>query len=67
LLEKQYLVNESELIELLCDSFKLVALESGGVDNWDWYSQSIADFEESEGKFYTLAHEALSTYDILKD
>lgn len=67
MLEKQYLVNESELIELLHDTFKLIALENGGVDNWNWYSQSITDFEESEGELYTLAHEALSTYDILED
>lgn len=67
MLEKQYLVNESKLIELLYDSFKLIALESGGVDNWDWYSQSIADFEKDEGELYTLAHEALRTYDILED
>lgn len=67
MLEKQYLVNESELIELLHNSFKLMALENGGVDNWNWYSQSIADFEESEGELYTLAHEELSNYDILED
>ena len=67
MLEKQYLVNESELIELLHDSLKLIALENGGVDNWDWYSQSIADFEENQGELYTLAHEALSNYDILED
>lgn len=67
MLEKQYLVNESELIELLHDSFKLMALENGGVDNWDWYSQSIADFEEGQGDLYTLAHEELSNYDTLED
>ena len=44
-----------------------MALENGGVDNWDWYSQSIADFEEGEGELYTLAHEELSNYDILED
>lgn len=67
MLEKQYLVNESELIELLHDSFKLMALENGGVDNWNWYSQSIANFEKGQGELYTLAHEELSNYDILED
>ena len=67
MLEKQYLVNESELIELLHDSFKLIALENGGVDNWYWYSQSITDFEKNQGELYTLAHEELSNYDILEN
>lgn len=25
----------------------LEALENGGVDNWEWYSESIADYEKS--------------------
>lgn len=67
MLEKRYIINEPELIELLHDTFKLIALENGGVDNWNQYSQSIADYEEREGELYTLVYEALSTYDILED
>ena len=33
-----------ELIELLSDQMKLSALESGGVDNWSWYGDSIWDY-----------------------
>lgn len=35
MLEKRYIINEPELIELLHDTFKLIALENGGVDNWN--------------------------------
>lgn len=35
-----------ELIELLADQMKLSALESGGVDNWSWYGESICDYEK---------------------
>lgn len=37
------LIEEKELAELLRDSAKLAALEHGGVDNWDWYSNSLND------------------------
>lgn len=33
-----------EYQDLLCDSEKLAALEAGGVDNWEWYSESLQDF-----------------------
>ena len=29
---------------MLKSYYKLVALEGGGVDNWDWYGASIGDF-----------------------
>ncbi len=38
-----------EYISLLIDSEKLSRLEEGGVDNWEWYSDSLklgGDFEE---------------------
>lgn len=37
----------NEYISLLADSMKLCALESGGVDNWNWYGESIQDFFET--------------------
>lgn len=30
--------------ELLKSEDKLTALEDGGVDNWDWYDESLRDF-----------------------
>lgn len=30
--------------ELESDSFKLQCLENGGVDNWQWYSESLTEW-----------------------
>ena len=43
-MEKYYIIEEKELIDLLKSYYKLVALESGGVDNWEWSGASIGDF-----------------------
>jgi len=48
-MEKYYKISESDLRELLHDSLKLSALESGGVDNWEWYGDSIFDFIQGNG------------------
>lgn len=34
-------VDEKRLAELLREEWKLRALERGGVDNWDWYDDSL--------------------------
>ncbi len=34
-------VEMSRLAELLRKEWKLMALERGGVDNWDWYDDSL--------------------------
>ena len=34
-----------EYQELLADFMKLRALEGGGVDNWEWYGESLHDFK----------------------
>ena len=62
-----YKISEGELVELIHDSLKLMALENGGVDNWDWYDASICDFEDKNGELYTVAYEKLSNYDIIKE
>lgn len=41
---KQYLISESRLRDLLYAEAKLNALEAGGVDNWEWYGDSINDY-----------------------
>jgi len=41
------LLNESEYKNLIKDHKKLSALESGGVDNWEWYDQAMEDFYEN--------------------
>ena len=43
-MEKYYKISENLLRELMKDSLTLTALESGGVDNWEWYGESCCDF-----------------------
>lgn len=38
------IILKKELTELIEAFYKLTALESGGVDNWEWYGESISDF-----------------------
>ena len=45
---KYYIVEEHLLKELWINDLKLAALESGGVDNWEWYGESINDFLKGE-------------------
>lgn len=41
-----------DYIGLLVDSERLGRLECGGVDNWEWYSESLnPDSEDSMGLF----------------
>ena len=43
-MKKYYKISEELLVELMKDSLILAALEGGGVDNWEWYSESCNDF-----------------------
>ena len=54
---KYYIVEENLLKELWINDLKLAALESGGVDNWEWYGESINDFlkEQRAKNFEELA------------
>lgn len=36
-------ISRDRLLELLDSERKLQALEAGGVDNWDWYSDSLEE------------------------
>ena len=68
-MEKIYIVYENELKELIHDSLKLMALENGGVDNWEWYDDSLNNFLNRSGEedFYEMAEKELSNYDELTD
>ena len=44
---KYYKISEEELRDLLDAYYRLTALEHGGVDSWDWYSDSMEDFIKS--------------------
>lgn len=43
--EEEYIaVPASEMIDLIADQMKLMALEGGGVDNWSWHGESLYNF-----------------------
>lgn len=52
-----YLVSRDDLLEMLEAQYRLAALETGGVDNWEWCSDSFSDFLKEyirENKNYLL-------------
>ena len=45
-------ITKDEYRDLLCWAYYFMALESGGVDNWTWYSDSINDFVQDSIEQY---------------
>lgn len=43
------------LVNLLADSVRLDALERGGVDNWDWYDESLDPFRDTLSNLEEIA------------
>ena len=72
-MERYYRISESELMELLEGNLRLLALENGGVENWDWYGDSLNDFQDRLAKelgreevdFTFLARKELENYDLI--
>lgn len=50
--EEYVAVPVSEMIDLIADQMRLMALDGGGVDNWSWYGDSISDALESMPQCY---------------
>ena len=46
---KKYIIEEEDLRELLNGYLQFIALDEGGVDNWEWCGESCYDFLEAEG------------------
>lgn len=72
------LVKEDELLHLLEQNFRLIALENGGVDNWEWYGESLGDFlsewvrrkkvdPTDDWTFEDIAEEDLMDYEIYEN
>ena len=69
------LVPEQTLRKLIRNSLKLLALESGGVDNWEWYGDSLysflekwadendIDIEEDDFGFNTIVEEDVKQFE----
>lgn len=73
---KKYIVEEAELLDLLETYFRYIALNSGGVDNWEWYGDSNCDYldtaydelnlpKEKGKRFSDLARYYLKDYEEL--
>lgn len=43
-------VDFEEYEELLDDSLSLTGLRNGGVDNWDWYSEAVEEYQQIKGE-----------------
>lgn len=72
-MEKYYKVAEKQLINLFVASMKLQALENGGVDNWEWYNDSLENYLKEELKslsiidpadYHTIINECGEDYDL---
>jgi hypothetical protein len=42
--EEMIEITKAEYDRLVDRDFKLTCLENGGVDNWEWYSESLEDY-----------------------
>ena len=54
---KRYIIKESELLELLEANLRLAALDNGGVDNWEWYGDSLCDYLRNYCEWNNIQYE----------
>lgn len=66
-MENQYIISESELIDLLATYHYANCLDSAGVNNWSWYminrKEYLSDFESFKDK----AKDDLKYYTKIKE
>lgn len=43
-MNRNIILTETEFKNIYRGYLKYLALQSGGVDNWEWYSESLSDF-----------------------
>jgi hypothetical protein len=70
--EEYIAVPVSEMIDLIADQMKLIALDSGGVDNWSWYGESLREYlkdlpNEYGDKFWTWVHNEKAVDETAED
>ena len=53
------IIPKNEFADLLRDSDKLNRLECGGVDNWNWYDESLNNDDPSYEKIQDMSDEDL--------
>ena len=56
-----------EALPTVKQSFEaLAALEAGGVDNWEWYGESLRDYENEFGDIDIVSDEVIEKYQKIK-
>lgn len=66
-MEKKYILTKKQLIDLLKSSIELSYLESGGVDNWEWYGEHYEELEnDGFDDFEDAAEDELKNYEEYK-
>lgn len=65
--EEKYILTSTQLRRLIRAEEILYALECGGVDNWEWYGESIGDYLKNIncGDIDDAVDKELQTYQIL--
>lgn len=62
-----YVISEERLRELLEEEARYIALENGGVDNWEWYGASIQEYLSlcEVDSIFEIAKERVSEFEAL--
>ena len=60
-------ISEKRLKELERAAAKLQALENGGVDNWEWYSESLKEWNKENRLEEILEEVVENIHDIMVD
>ena len=60
-------ISEKRLKELERSAAKLQALENGGVDNWEWYSESLKEWNKGNRLEEILEEVVENIHDIMVD
>ena len=56
-MEPKYVKIEiNDLAYLLSRAYELKALEKGGVDNWEWYSESLSEYFDNKMDWKKLSY-----------
>ena len=62
-----YIISEERLRELLEEEARYIALENGGVDNWEWYGASIQEYLSlcEVNSIFEIAKERMNEFEAL--
>ena len=52
-------LTEERIRILLISAYTLEALETGGVDNWEWFGESISDYITNYNKIFNTNFESI--------